>query len=221
MTDSAIDLCSQNLFDIMYSMRAMRRLKPDPVPDDLIIKILDAGIHAPNGGNNQTWHFVVLKDMAIKKAVQVWYKKALDEIIGPRYASSLPPPGSDTARYHRQHLAVEYLTDHFHEAPVWIVCCVKHSSPAISKASDGASIYPAVQNMMLATRALGLGTNLTTRHLLFKEESEKALQLPDNVSSFAILPIGYPMGNFGPVSRGDLRDFVSFDRVGEPWDVLR
>ena len=57
--------------------------------------------------------------------------------------------------------------------------------------------------------------------MLFKEESEKALQLPDNVSSFAILPIGYPMGNFGPVSRGDLRDFVSFDRVGEPWDVLR
>ena len=221
MTDSAIDLSSQNLFDIMYTMRAMRRLKPDPVPDELIIKILDAGIHAPNGGNNQTWHFVVVKDMAIKKSVQVWYKKALDEIIGPRYASSSPPPGSDAARYHRQHLAVEYLTSHFHEAPVWIVCCIKSSSSAISSAADGASIYPAVQNMMLATRALGLGTNLTTRHLLFREESEKALRLPENVSSFAILPIGYPMGNFGPITRGNLSEFVSFDRVGEPWDALR
>ena len=75
--------------------------------------------------------------------------------------------------------------------------------------------------MMLATRALGLGTNLTTRHLLFREESEKALQLPENVSSFAILPIGYPMGNFGPITRGNLSEFVSFDRVGEPWDALR
>jgi nitroreductase len=217
--DSPIDLSSQNVFDIMYTMRAMRRLKPDPVPDELIVKILHAGIHAPNGGNTQNWHFVVVKDMDIKKAVQVWYKKALDEVVGPRYASSSPPPGSDEERYHRQHLAVEYLTDHFHEAPVWIVACLQRSGGVVSP-SAGASIYPAVQNMMLAARALGLGTNLTTRHLLFAEEAERALQLPEGFSSYAILPIGYPMGNFGPVTRGSLSEFVSLDRVGEPWDIL-
>ena len=218
-TSQEIDLSSTDLFDILYSTRAMRRLKPDPVPDELIVKILDAGIRAPNGGNNQTWHFVVVKDIEIKKAVQIWYKKALDEVIGPRYASSAPPPGSDAEKYHRQHLAVEYLTDHYHEAPVWIVACIKHGDAKPDRMS-GASIYPAVQNMLLAARALGLGANLTTRHLLFAEETEKALQLPPGVSSYAILPIGYPMGNFGPVGRGSLKEFVSFDRVGQPWEAL-
>jgi nitroreductase len=220
MAKRDIDLSSNDLFDVMYSMRAMRRLKPDPVPDELIVKVLEAGLQAPNGGNNQTWHFVVVKDMEMKKKVQVWYKKALDEVVGPRYATSAPPPGSDADRYHRQHLAVEYLTDHFHEAPVWIVACIKGQSGLPSRMA-GASIYPAVQNMMLACRALGLGTNLTTRHLVFAEETEKALELPEGVLSYAILPIGYPMGNFGTVTRGDLSEFVSFNRVGTPWDALK
>ncbi len=214
-----IDLTSTDVFDIIHTTRAMRRLKPDPVPDDLIIKILDAGIRAANGGNFQTWHFVVVKDPEIKKAVQVWYKKAFDEIIGPRYSSSAPPPGSTEAKYHRQHAAVEYLTDHYHEAPVWIVACINHGDAKPERMS-GASIYPAVQNMLLAARALGLGASLTTRHLFFAEESEKALQLPPGFLSYAILPIGYPMGNFGPTGRGKLSDFVSLDRVGERWDAL-
>ena len=138
MAKRDIDLSSNDLFDVMYSMRAMRRLKPDPVPDELIVKVLEAGIQAPNGGNSQSWHFVVVKDAEMKKKVQVWYKKALDEVIGPRYATSAPPPGSDEGRYHRQHLAVEYLTDHYHEAPVWIVCCLK--SDSLPSRMAGASI---------------------------------------------------------------------------------
>jgi len=221
MEGSPINLSSENLFDILSTTRAMRRLKPDPVPDDLIIRILEAGTRAPNGANSQTWHFIVIKDVAIKKAVQIWYKKALDEIVGPSYASSTPPPGSTTEKFHRQHLAVEYLTEHFHEAPVWIVACIKHSNPLIPvHRMAGASIYPAVQNMLLAARALGLGANLTTRHLLFEEETEKALELPEGVHSYAIIPIGYPIGKFGPVGRVELRDFVSMDRIGQPWSAL-
>lgn len=214
-----IDLASQDVFDIMHTTRAMRRLKPDPVPDDLIVQILEAGIKAPNGGNNQTWHFVVVKDMAIKKAVQAIYKRAFDEIIGPRYASSPPPPGSDAGKYDRQHKAVEYLTDHYHEAPVWIVACLNHGKGKPERMS-GASIYPAVQNMLLAARALGLGSSLTTRHMFYADEADKALELPPGYVSYAILPIGYPMGNFGPLGRGDLKDFVSLDRVGTPWDAI-
>jgi nitroreductase len=154
----------------------MRRLKPDPVPDDLIVKVLETGVRAPNGANSQNWHFVVIKDVAIKKAVQVWYKKALDEIVGPRYETAEPPVGSSPEKYQRQHLAVEYLTEHFHEAPVWIVACIKHDNPLIPPdRTVGASIYLAVQNILLAARALGLGASLTTRHLLFEEESGKAL----------------------------------------------
>ncbi len=82
-----------DLFEILGTTRSMRRLKPDPVPDEMIKEILLAGTSAANGGNNQTWRFLVVKDPAIKKAVQVWYKKAFDEVIGPRYATQAPPRG--------------------------------------------------------------------------------------------------------------------------------
>ena len=206
------------LFEVLHGTRAMRRLKPDPVPDELIRKILEAGISAANGGNFQRWRFMVIKDRAIKQAVKVHYQRAFDEIIGPRYRESAPPPGSSAEKYHRQHDAVEYLTEHFDEAPVWIVACLQEGEAPTRM--SGASIYPAVQNMLLAARGLGLGSTLTTRHLLFEEESERALGLPPGVESYAILPIGWPMGNFGPVGRGPLEEIVYLDRWGEPWEAL-
>lgn len=204
-----------DLFETMETMRAMRRLKPDPVPDELIAKILHAASCAPNGGNTQKWRFMVIKDRKIKQAVQVLYKRAFDEVVGPRYLTSEPPPGVSKERYLRQHAAVEYLTDHFHEAPVWIVACLE-DGPTPNRMA-GASIYPAVQNMLLATRALGLGTTLTTRHMLFDKESDAALGLPPGVHSYAILPIGYPMGKFGPVGRGPLSEIVYQDKWGQPY----
>jgi nitroreductase len=207
-----------DVFEIMSTTRSMRRLKPDPVPDALIRKILEAGAGAANGGNTQKWRFLVIKDPAIKKAVQVWYKKAFDEVVGPRYATSAPPPGATPDRYKRQHTAVEYLTDHYHEAPVWIVACLE-DGPSPGR-SAGASIYPAVQNMLLAIRALGLGSTLTTRHLQFEKETEAALGLPPGVHSYAILPVGYPMGRFGPVGRGKLSDIVYQDKWGQAYPAL-
>jgi nitroreductase len=205
-------------FEILGTTRSMRRLKPDPVPDEMIKQILEAGTAAANGGNGQKWRFLVVKDPAIKKAVQVWYKKAFDEVVGPRYATSPPPPGVTADRYGRQHGAVEYLTEHFHEAPVWIVACLE-DGPNPNRGA-GASIYPAVQNMLLAIRALGLGSTLTTRHLLHEKEAEAALGLPPGVHSYAILPIGYPMGKFGPVGRGKLSDFVFQDKWGQPYPAV-
>jgi nitroreductase len=204
-----------DVFEIMHSTRAMRRLKPDPVPDALIAKILQAGVCAANGANTQRWRFLVIKDPEIKRRVQVHYKRAFDEVVGPRYLSSTPPPGVTKERYLRQHAAVEYLTDHFHEAPVWIVACLEEASAPTRM--SGASIYPAVQNMLLAARALGLGATLTTRHLLYEKDSEAALGLPPGVHSYAILPIGYPMGRFGPVGRGPLSEIVYEDRWGNPY----
>ena len=205
-----------DLFHIMQTTRAMRRLKPDPVPDELILRILQAGQWAANGGANQRWRFLVIKDRSIKERVQVWYRKAFDEVVGPRYRGSEPPPGSSPGRYRRQHDAVEYLTEHYHEAPVWIVACQDDGEETPTR-SAGASIYPAVQNMLLAARALGLGATLTSRHLRHEKEVEEILGLPPGVHSYAILPIGYPMGNFGPVRRGPLADVVYQDRWGEPY----
>jgi nitroreductase len=206
-----------DLFEIIHTTRAMRRLKPDPVPDDLIRNILLAGQAAASGGNTQRWRFLVLKDAKIKKAVQVYYKKAFDEVVGPRYATSAPPPGSDPARYKRQHAAVEYLTDHYHEAPVWIVACLEDGSVSGPGRSAGASIYPAMQNMLLAARALGLGSTLTTRHITYEKEVDAAMGIPPGFHSYAILPIGYPMGRFGPVVRGPLSEVVYLDGWGKPY----
>ena len=204
-----------DLFETMENCRAMRRLKPDPVPDNLIARILHAGTCAPSGGNAQKWRFMVLKDRKTKQAVAAWYKKAYDEVIGPRYSTVAPPPGVSPEKFKRQHSAVEYLTDHFAEAPVWIVACLEDG--ANPGPSAGASIYPAVQNMVLACRAVGLGTTLTNRHMIHQKEVDKALGLPDGVHSYAILPIGYPMGKFGPVKRAALKDVVYQDKWGQPY----
>src|SRR5262249_59251581 len=109
----------------------------------------------------------------------------------------------------------------FHEAPVWIVACLDTPGMDVQGAappgrSSGASIYPAVQNMLLAVRALGLGATLTTRHLLYEKEAEAALGLPPGVHSYAILPIGYPMGNLGPVGRRPLKEIVVHDPSCQP-----
>jgi nitroreductase len=205
-----------DLFEIIYTTRAMRRLKPDPVPDELIRKILEAGVSAASGGNRQHWRFLVIKERAVKEKVQHYYKRALDEVVGPRYRNSTPPPGVSREQYHRQHTAVAYLTEHFHEAPVWIVACLDEGQGTPTR-SSGASIYPAVQNMILAVRALGLGTTLTTRHLQYEKEVEAALGLPPGIHSYAILPIGYPMGRFGPVRRAPLSEIVYLDRWGQSY----
>lgn len=206
-----------DLFDIIRSTRAMRRLKPDPVPDTLIRKILEAGLCAPNGGNAQRWRFLVVRDPAIKRRIQVYYRRAFDEVRGPAHKAAAPPPGMERDGYDRQHSAVEHLTDHFHEAPVWIVPCLQDSATAPHARVQGASIYPAIQNMLLAARALGLGATLTTRHLFYETEAEALLGLPPGWHSYAILPIGWPMGRFGPVRRGPLSEIVYRDRWGEPY----
>jgi nitroreductase len=208
-----------NLFEIIGTTRAMRRLKPDPVPDELVRKILEAGVCAASGGNRQPWRFLVVKDRAIKEKVQHYYKRALDEVVGPRYRTSTPPPGVTREQYDRQHAAVEYLTHHFHEAPIWIVACLESGGGTPTR-SSGASIYPAVQNMLLAARALGLGATLTTRHLQYEKEVEAALGLPAGMHSYAILPIGYPMGRFGPVRRGPLSEIVYLDRWGQSYPAV-
>ncbi len=206
-----------DIFEIMHTMRAMRRLKPDPVPDELIRKILLAGQAAANGGNTQRWRFLVLKNHPGKKVVQGYYKKLFDEVVGPRYRNSAPPPGSDQPKQLRQMAANQYLTDHYHEAPVWIVACLEGDNPGYS---SGASIYPAVENMLLAARALGLGSTLTTRHIGYAKECDEAMGIPPNYHSYAILPIGYPMGRFGPVGRGPLSEVVYLDGWGKPYPEI-
>jgi nitroreductase len=128
-----------------------------------------------------------------------------------------PAPGTSRERFLRLLDAAEYLAAHIHEAPVWIVPCLAGATPT---RTSGSSIYPAVQNMLLAARALGLGATLTTLYLNFEKEAKAALGLPADWHSYALIPIGYPMGRFGPVRRIALSDVVYEDRWGQPYGDL-
>jgi nitroreductase len=203
-----------DLFEIMATTRSMRRLKPEPVPAELIRKILEAGVSAPSGGNMQRWRFLVIRDPTVKQTVGSYYKRAWGEVVSPRYRAGKPAPGTSPERFTRMLDAAQYLADHIHEAPVWIVPCMEGANPS---RTAGSSIYPAVQNMLLAARALGLGATLTTLYLSFEKEVEAALGLPADVHSYALLPIGYPMGRFGSVRRVPVDDIVYGDRWGQPY----
>ena len=207
-----------DVFQILQTTRAMRRLKPDPVPDELIRQVLEAGVCAPNGSNSQSWGFIVCTDSEIKRQVQHYYQRAFDEYILPNYESrrDQPPAGMSVEQFSAQIERVTHLTQHFHDAPVWIVACLDHGKQRLSYLT-GASIYPAVQNMLLAARALGLGATLTTRHGLFAKEVDALFGLPETVRSYAILPLGYPVGRFGPVRRGPLNEVVFRDTWHQPW----
>ncbi len=185
---------ASDLFEIIRTTRSMRRLKPDPVPSELVRKILEAGVCAPSGGNMQRWRFLVIKDAGIKQTVGTLYKRAWDEVVAPRYRAGEPAPGTSRERFLRLLDAAEYLAAHIHEAPVWIVPCLEGAMPT---RTSGSSIYPAVQNILLAARALGLGATLTTLYLNFEKEAEAALGLPPDWHSYALIPVGYPMGRLG------------------------
>src|SRR5438105_7980029 len=156
----------------------MRRLKPDPVPAALIRTILEAGTSAPSGGNMQRCRFLVIRDPEVRKTVGAYYKRAWDEVVRPRYRAGNPAPGTSPERFTRMLDAAQYLADHIHEAPVWIVPCMEGATPT---RTAGSSIYPAVQNMLLATRALGLGATLTTLYLTFEKEVDNIRGLPADV----------------------------------------
>jgi nitroreductase len=209
-----------DLFEIIRTTRSMRRLKPGPVPTELIRQILEAGTAAAPG-NMANWRFLVVRDQAIKDAVAHIYRRGYHEVTGPWFRSGAPgtgapPPGPSRARYDRMLDAAEYLADHLHEAPVWIVPCLLEKT---RNWESGSCIYPAVQNMLLAARALGLGATLTTLYQSLEKDADAILGLPEDAYSYAILPIGYPLGNFGPVALPGLEDVVFADRWGEKWSA--
>lgn len=178
------------LFEAIDTARSLRRLKPDPVPEALITRVLDAAIRAPSGGNAQNWAFLVVRDSELRQSLGAIYRKASD-IAEKVYAAKGRPPHLTERQYQRMMSTGAYLWDHLGEAPVIMVPCLHRpvvpDTPAVDFSAErayaerirGASIYPAVQNIILACRALGLGTTITTNHLRCESEVRVLLGLPD------------------------------------------
>ena len=222
------------LFEAVDSARSLRRLRPDPVPGHLLTRVLDAAIRASSAGNAQNWAFVVVRDAEQRRKLGAIYRKASD-IADEIYKARGRPAHMTEAQYRLFMTSGQYLWDHMGDAPVLLVPCLHNRPtppremlpPAIQAHYDdelayelrirGASIYPAVQNVILACRAFGLGTVITTNHLRCEDEVKAVLGLPDDVSTYALMPIGYPEGKFGPLSRKPVREVAHSDRWGIAW----
>src|SRR3989442_4218833 len=175
------------LFEAIHTQRALRYIRPDAIPDSLVRRVLEAGPRAPSGGNQQRWRFIVIKDPETKRWIQERYRTT------DRPAHAAPRNPVETASAARNDAAANHLADHLHEVPVLILCCVQHDGLP-SDINRGAIIYPAVQNMLLAARGLGLASVLTTRPRRgFEQEIKQKLGIPDNVDTAALLPLGSPI----------------------------
>ena len=230
------------LFDILWTCRAMRRLKPDPIPEDVLMQLVDAGLHGPSGSNAQNWRFVIVRERAQKERIQAIWKKCWDFYLETFAAAELRAGETADQRARLAKAATE-LAENLAEVPALMFVCVARdeavanmmASPAtlaklvrhfglggvlrlmtsgqrISGMADGATAYPAVQNVLLAARALGLGAVLTTQHFFVPGEFEAVIGLPSSVTLAAVIPLGYPKGKFGPVTRPDPRAVTSWDR---------
>ncbi len=198
-----------DLFEAINTQRAMRRLKPDPVPDDLIWKVLEAAIRAPSGGNRQPWNFLVVRDPEKKRKIAEWYLDSWNKSYGLIKQAAMASP--ETAK---TYASAEYLANHLAEVPVLIIATVNNAGVA-PVSPPGASIYPAVQNLMLAARALGLGTCLTTLHRTHEAEVKQLLGIPENVETMALIPLGWPRGKFGVGARTPVDKVTYWDRWGQ------
>lgn len=196
-----------DVFEAIATTRSMRRLKTDPIPDDVLRAILEAAVRAASGSNQQNWSFIVIQDQAIKEQVQELYHAAAQVYFANRASNAAPTGKDEQATAGRVRSSAAYLAEHMHDAPVLVMCCIRGTESF----TLGSSIYPAVQNLMLAARAFGVGSTLTTIHRGRDAEVKKLLNIPDDVHTAALIPLGYPLGRWGEAKRKPLKEVVFAD----------
>ena len=214
-----------DIYEMMSTLRAVRRLKPDPIPDDVMERVLQAACWAPTGGNVQPWRVIVVRSPERKQALAEVYRPewyAYLEGFKQRIAAM---PEDQQPLWERTMLAGNYLADHLHEAPAILMFVADPRNMAITDAKldrismvGGGSVYTAVQNAMLAARTEGLGCTLTTLHCLREAEVKAALDIPEGWATVAMGPIGYPVGKgHGPITRKPVAEMTYRDSFGTPW----
>ncbi len=194
------------LAEAIYSMRAIRRVRPDPIAAEDVALILDAARQAPNGGNAQPWHFLVVQDRDLIRRFaplyrEAWWAKRADAGITDSGDERLQTPVMRSARR---------LADEIGEASLLILLCATAQG-----AGAAASVIPSVQNLLLAARALGIGGNITTLHPSVDQRVKALFNIPEPAQVVYCVPMGYPKGRFGPLNRKPLAEIVSQDRWGE------
>ena len=202
------------IFEAMYSCRAMRRLKSDPVPEELLVKLIDAANQAPSGSNAQGARWIVVRDAEQRAKLAALNKTAVTAYIGPDSGRPTELPHQSAAKRQRMLAAVMWQAENMQDIPALVIACYKFGQPVARGQAVGAggSIWPSVQNLLLAARAVGLGAAPTTLGLANRDAAREVLGLPDDMEAFCLIPVGYPTGNFGPVTRLPVEQTMRWDR---------
>jgi len=214
-----------DLYDAMSTQRAVRRLRPDPIPDDVLERVLQAACWAPTGGNRQPWKVIVVTDPDLKAGLQAIYRPEWQKYAAGLLGRLEGQPDEVVAPWKRTVAAGDHLADHLHEVPAILMFLGDPTAMAITDAKldrismvGGGSVYPAVQNAMLACVAEGLGCTLTTLHCLREPEVKELLVIPDSWATVAMVPIGYPVGKgHGPITRRPPSEMAVRDTFDGTW----
>ncbi len=214
--EEALARLDMPLVEAMSTQRAVRRLHLDPVDDDVLIPLLELSLKAPTSSNSQDWSYLVVKDRAQKARLARLYRvlfRTFQPIEARRAA------GDEKAL--RGMAPGEWQAEHFDELPVFVIPCyrrnVKHHPvgwPQISVASFYGSVFPAVQNLLLSCRAVGLGASLQTLPIWLTPVARRILGLPRTMQPVCIIPIGWARGRYGPTTRTPIGEVVHVDRYG-------
>ncbi len=214
-----------DLYETMSTLRAVRRLRPDPIPDEVLERILQAACWAPTGGNQQPWQVVVVTDPEIKLALKNIYAPEWEKYAQKFLHNISGLEGEAYEKWLRVADSGNYLAENLEKSPAILVFCANPAAMAITDAKldrvsmvGGGSVYPAVQNLMLACVAEGLGCTLTTLHCLREPEVKDVLGVPEGWATVALIPIGYPVGKgHGPITRKPPSAMASRNRFGNAW----
>ncbi len=211
-----------DLMDAIMTTRAIRRFADEAVTDEEIGECLKAAVQAPSGGNIQPWQFLVVRDPDIKRKIGEIYLRAWSR-YRPAVQKLMPPPRSeeDAARFQRIVDSSQHLADHFGEAPALVAFLMPDISMTLSDdqgpmdtGTPYASVFPAVQNFILAARSLGIGTTLTSVYRIYQDEVRALCSVPERYEIVAILPMGRPKGRFGVAPRRPAEAVTHWDRFG-------
>jgi nitroreductase len=207
------------LQEAMLTQRAVRRLLPDPVDDAIVLRCIELALKAPTGSNGQNWEFVVVKDRGLKERFAKRNREAWTLYGGVGKLTARNDEGMQ-----RVLRAVEWQADHFVDIPTLVVACLRGNRvpivpmPPMAVSSYYGSIYPSVQNLLLAARAVGLGAALITLPLWSTGFARSVLGLPFTVQPCCMVALGWPRGRYGPTTRKPAGQVVHLDRYGnQPW----
>jgi nitroreductase len=214
--DEIEGLLAMPLAEAMATQRAVRRVRPEPVEDGLVLRCIELALEAPTASNGQSWEFVVVKDRTVKAALAAQYRRAWN-----LYGRLERRRDEQSARMMR---SVSWQVDHFEEIPVLVVCCLRGRArlplpkPPIAASSRYGSIYPSAQNLLLAARAVGLGSALITLPLWSNTVARRILGLGPRLEPCCIVTLGWPIGRYGRKPRRPVGSVVHLDRYGnQPW----